>query len=76
MTQNQEILQYLKKGGTLTQLEAADRFKCWRLSGRILDLRRKGFDIRTRLIKTSTGKIVAEYYLATKILDNGQMVFS
>lgn len=62
-SQSEAILSYLKTGKTLTQLEALYMFNCMRLSGRIYDLRNKGWPIHKELIKTETGKRVAEYSL-------------
>ena len=52
MTQNQAIAKHLERGKTLTQAQAARLFNCWRLSGRIHDLRRQGYNILTENITT------------------------
>ena len=39
MTQNKAILAHLKKGNSITQKEAYEKFNCFRLSARINDLR-------------------------------------
>lgn len=47
-TQNKKILHYLethKRG--ITNVDAAEKFHCYRLSGRIFDLRQMGYDIET-----------------------------
>lgn len=62
-TQNHLIQAHLEKGMTLTPLEALRLFGCFRLSGRIWDLKRKGIPIETRLIMTTDGKRVAEYFI-------------
>lgn len=46
-SQNERIFEHLKKGGTLTPLEALDRFGCFRLASRINDIRNLGFNIVT-----------------------------
>ena len=48
MTQNDMILDYMKthKGG-ISPKEANDNFGCMRLSARISDLRKMGYDIST-----------------------------
>lgn len=48
MSQNAMVLKYLRthKRG-ITQIDAIEKFKCYRLSARIADLRYRGFDIRT-----------------------------
>lgn len=60
------ILEHLKKGLSITPLEALNRFVCFRLSARIHDLRHKqGYDnIVTERVLTSSGKYVAQYRLA------------
>lgn len=65
MSQAAEILAYLKAGHTLTPLEALDKFNCWRLGGRIHDLRKtdEGRDIQTEDLHLPNGKIVARYWL-------------
>jgi hypothetical protein len=62
MTQNKEIIRYLTKGNKLSPLEALERFGCFRLSARILELRKKGFDIKTEYV-TKGKKTYAEYSL-------------
>lgn len=61
------ILAHLQEGKTLTPLEALNRFGCFRLSGRIFDLRAAGFNIVTNkkevTDKFGTKKVVAEYWL-------------
>lgn len=42
MTQNKQILKYLKQGNTLTPKGAIQMFKCFRLSARIWDIRHQG----------------------------------
>ena len=63
MTQNKEIIRYLTKGNKLSPLEALERFGCFRLSARILDLRKLGFDIKTEYV-TKGKKTYAEYSLS------------
>jgi hypothetical protein len=61
--QNALILAHLQNGRTLTALEALEWFKCFRLASRICDLRKAGYCVQKRTIKTNSGKSVAEYYL-------------
>ena len=61
MSQESRILRYLERGRSLTPLEALHRFNCWRLSGRIYDLRREGHNIASFAIKTPSGKRIACY---------------
>ena len=69
-TQCNRILAYLRKGLTLTSLEALNLFGCFRLASRIHDLRVRlqeegtGEQIIVERTKTATGKRVAQYRLA------------
>lgn len=60
-TQETRILEYLKSGKTLTQLQALPMFGCLRLGARVYNLVRKGYPIRSEMITTRTGKKVAQY---------------
>ncbi len=57
------ILEYLQAGHSLTHIEALEKFKCWALSQRVTDLRRKGHRILTQMIEVSSGKRIASYTL-------------
>lgn len=57
------ILDYLKKGLTLTSLEALRLFGCMRLASRIHDLRDRGNNIIVERTTTKSGKRVAQYRL-------------
>jgi len=59
-SQNAMIEWYLSKGNTLTQLEALQKFGCFRLASRINDLRKKGCIITTTK-QTKNGKSFALY---------------
>lgn len=60
MSQATRILAHLKAGKKLTPLQALQKFGCLRLSGRVLELRQAGYDIKTKLVKRG-GSRVAEY---------------
>lgn len=45
MSDCEKILDHLRTHGSITSWEAIQRFRCTRLSGRIFDLRRRGFNI-------------------------------
>lgn len=62
-SQEKAILEALKKGEKLTPLEMLKRWGCLWASGRIYDLRNQGYDIHTEIVKTRSGKRVAEYSL-------------
>ena len=65
MSQNKQILSYLVKGKKLTPLDALNKFDCFRLSARILDLRQQGHNIITENISKG-GKTFAQYSLEAK----------
>jgi hypothetical protein len=63
-TQTDQILAHLKNGGTLTPLEALDKFGCFRLGARIWDLKREGHDIQTEFVSVGSQKKVARYRMS------------
>jgi hypothetical protein len=62
MTQNDWVLDALKRG-PVTPMDALKGIGCFRLSARVLDLRRAGHNIQTEYYTTPTGKVVARYHL-------------
>lgn len=66
MTQNQLILDHLKAGHIITQIEALKIAGCFRLAARIFDLRGQGHDIEMVPVHTETGKYIASYKLNKK----------
>ena len=65
-TQESRILSALEQGYRLTPLVALRRFGCLRLGARIYDLKRKGYRIEKRMVKTPSGAHVAEYWIDRK----------
>jgi len=63
ISQEAQILSWLRAGNSLTPIEALDMFNCFRLSGRIHDLRKQGWDIHTEMMTTNSGKRIAKYIL-------------
>ncbi len=61
VSQEAGILQYLQAGGSLTPMSALRLFNCWALSSRCSDLRRKGYDIISKLETGENGKTYARY---------------
>ena len=66
MSQNNQILNYLKSGKSISPMGALKKFGCFRLGARIFDLKRKGHNIYTEFT-TKKGKTFAEYSLKQKI---------
>lgn len=63
MTQNETILEHIKKNGSITSLEAFELYRITRLSGRIHDLRAQGYKITTEKRKAQNGAMYAVYRL-------------
>ena len=66
-TQCVKVLEYMRRFGSITQLEALADIGCMRLASRISDLRQQGYPIGRR-IKTGKNRYgdsvsFAEYYL-------------
>ena len=59
-SQNERILQHLKRGRKITPLDALEKFGCFRLAARISDLRSQGHVISTENM-TKDGKTFASY---------------
>lgn len=66
MNQETQILNYMLKGNSISPLEALSKFRCWRLSGRIFDLRKQNYPIITTMIgkgqKTYASYSISEDY--------------
>lgn len=63
ISHTEKIRFHLKHYGSITAIEALNRYGCFRLSGRILELRLLGMPIKTNFIKNSDGKRFAKYTL-------------
>lgn len=50
-TQNIRLLKYMKKNGSLTQAEAAEKLGIWRLGARIYDLKRMGYPVKSEMVR-------------------------
>ena len=66
-TQCDKVLEYMRRFGSITQLQALQDIGCMRLASRITDLRQQGYPIGRR-IKTGKNRYgdsvsFAEYYL-------------
>ncbi|WP_346856553.1 helix-turn-helix domain-containing protein [uncultured Draconibacterium sp.] len=62
-SQNEQIREHLEAGNSITPIEALSMFNCFRLSGRINDLKHEGININSQIVKTESGKRVARYSL-------------
>ena len=61
-TQNERILAYLTRGQALTPMTALNRFGVLRLAARIAELKKRGHDIRTHMVRRKS-KVFAAYRL-------------
>jgi hypothetical protein len=59
-----KIAALLKRGRSITPIQALETLNCFRLSARINDLRNAGMEILTLKHRTESGKTVAKYKLA------------
>lgn len=59
-TQKEQVLNHLKKNGSITTMVAFNRYSITRLSARIWELRHDGYEITTEN-ETRKGKTYARY---------------
>lgn len=62
-SQCKTILEYMKEGHSITQIEASDKFRITRLAARVSDLRKRGYDIVSEQVGKGFGSYV-RYHLA------------
>lgn len=63
-SQANAILKHMQEGNGITPMDALNLCGCFRLSARIADLKKRGYDIVTEKVKVEGGKYVARYHLA------------
>lgn len=63
MTQEERILEHMRKHGSITSMDAFRDHEITRLSGRIHDLRREGYDIETIYETNQYGTRYGRYVL-------------
>lgn len=64
-SQEKMILIHLESGSGITAKDAFWQYGCLRLAARIFDLREKGYNIHTEMVRVGKGKEVAFYKLIT-----------
>lgn len=52
MTQNEKVLNYIEKFGSITQLEALSDLGIMRLASRISDLKKQDYKIKKEMVKS------------------------
>ena len=62
MTQTEQILNHLKRGKSITPIQALNRFGCLRLSARIWEIKESGVEVKSKL-ESKNGKTYAKYFL-------------
>ena len=50
MSQTTDIIKRIRDKGSITTKEAADEFGCYRLSGRIYDMRKAGINVQSEMV--------------------------
>lgn len=65
MSQNDQILEHLKLGKSLTSLEALNAFGCLRLASRVNELIKQGYNIVSDRVQDGK-KHYSRYYLFCK----------
>lgn len=73
MSQCEKILAYLQSGKELTNADAAIMWDCYRLSGRIKELRDRGFNIERRDVPNKNGTGTHGVYYMKKEDTNGNV---
>lgn len=63
LTQVDRLLDYSQRGGTVTSMEAYDRFRITQLGRCIKDLERRGYHFNRPRKKLPSGTIICEYNL-------------
>lgn len=64
MTQNELIMKHLRKGKTLTRLEAFFLYRIQNITARITELKGQGHEIETEVRRDEAGHRYARYSLA------------
>lgn len=52
MTQNEKVLDYMQRFGSITQLEALSDLGIMRLASRINDLKKQGYCVKKEMVKS------------------------
>ena len=71
-TQRELVRAVLEQGESLTSLEALRRFGIARLASRICELKKRGFPVRRRMLRTAKGANIAQYFLDGPVMEGGR----
>lgn len=73
-SQTRRIYRYLSQGKSLTSLKALELFNCFRLGARIFELREKGHEIKSEIVRDErTGKRFARYSMP-EVIDTNKRI--
>ena len=56
MTQTMEIIEYIREHGSITTKQAMEELGCYRLSGRIYDIKACGIDVQSEMVTVKNRK--------------------
>ena len=73
MSQNEQILAYLKSGKAITSMDALKMYGCFRLASRVNDLRNEGWEIRTSMIGSKMKRFAA-YWMPLSQRTKGEKI--
>lgn len=62
-TQCDKLLYHLQRGSSITAMSAFRLFDITCLAERVRDLKRRGIEVRSEMIKLASGKRIARYSL-------------
>lgn len=68
MTQVNLILDYMRKGNSITSIQALEMFGCFRLASRISEIKKQGVGIKTSMIHNGD-----KHYASYRIMDNNDL---
>ena len=71
MSQNEMVLNHLRRAGSITQMEAIDRYGITRLGARIFELKQRGHNI-TRTMEQARNRYNAPTHFARYYLEEQQ----
>lgn len=61
-SQREAIAKHLLRGRAITAIEALDKFGCFRLSGRIYELRKEGMRIGKQMVSRGDKRFASYFY--------------
>ena len=67
VSQEDEVLNHLRKYGSITSMTAFRMYDITRLSAKVFTLRKRGYDIRTLRETSPSGKVYGRYVLKEEI---------